>query len=152
MILNAKQIEFAGDGWHGFGSGLLFHVIGRKLDRKKRERIKVITEGSRRWIFRKTFQGKRPGTLIGRYSAMSLSEAQTIAKAMCDNIKAGVDPRLVLVANPVKPLVAAPSFKEGVRCADCGWNHQVTVLTVPPVSASAACEWWGFLFNQLASL
>lgn len=84
-------------GWHAVG-----HVSGLGL--------KVAPSGSRAWVLRTMFAGKRREFGLGGFPTISLASARERARSTLDKIYAGTDPRIA--KREVKAALMAQKAKE----------------------------------------
>lgn len=79
-VLSAKQVSGAPVGEYCDGAGLYF----------------IVTVASKTWLQRYSQGGKRTGTTIGKYPAMSLSEARLAGQKVRDTVAKGIPAKMAL--------------------------------------------------------
>ena len=94
--LSAKAVASLKEGKHRDGQGLQFEVKG----------------GSRRWTFSYMWQGRQRELAIGKYPAMSLSEARAKRAALREAKDRGLDPRAAIAGTTVP---AAVTFRKDME-------------------------------------
>jgi integrase len=94
--LTALGVKKAGTGRHGDGGGLY---------------LVVSNTGSRKWVLRIQFNGKRHDLGLGSASNVSLGEARETAEDMRRSVRRGEDPR----ANRRRANQSMPTFQEAAE-------------------------------------
>ncbi|MFV0623790.1 Arm DNA-binding domain-containing protein [Sphingomonas sp. ac-8] len=93
IVLTAIEVKNAQPGRHADGNGLY---------------LLVRPSGSRSWVLRAQFQGKRKDFGLGSIPAVSLAQARTRAAQLRERIKKGEDARAPnLRSKPEMPTFAA---------------------------------------------
>jgi integrase len=93
-LLAARSVSTLGEGFHSDGGNLY---------------LRVKDSGARSWVFRYTVNGKVVQHGLGPVHTRGLAEARTLAEAMRNAIKNGIDPATALVA---KHDPTAATFKD----------------------------------------